>query len=134
MRPNVKKRRGISIAETLVGIFLVALLLTALFNLFPTTIVANRQGSNRLRAVNLAHSTLSEWRVKPFDQLVVGSTQTLPVESIGGVNFERKLLIEPAKFGDPKNVKILEVEVKWEAENQVRTITEDLWIHRLIEE
>lgn len=132
--PRRRDSLGLAIAESLIGIFLVALLLIALFNLFPTTIAANRQGSQKLKAVNLAQSTLSEWRVKPFEQLLVGESENLPEKNVDNVRFHQRISVKAPDFGDSDNLKVLEVMVMWKVGNHNRSIVETLWVHRLIEE
>ena len=126
--------RGVSIAETLIAIFLLALLILAVFNMFPTTVLANRQGSERLQAVNVAQSTLAEARSRPFDELLIGLSETLPEKVARGTHYTPMVRVLPPTEGDPDRLKVLEVTVNWKSRNVDRSITERLWIHRRIEE
>lgn len=123
-----------SVAETLIGIFLLALLILVVFNMFPTTVLANRQGSERLQAVTVAQSALAEARSRPFDQLFVGTVETLPIRKTRGTQYSSELRVLAPDEGDPDRLKVLEVTVTWQARNIERTIQERLWIHRRIEE
>ena len=126
--------RGISIAETLVAIFLLALLILTVFNMFPTTVLANRQGSERLQAVTVAQSALAEARSRPFGNLTIGMVESLPPRTSGGTQFNAELKVLAPNEGDPDRLKVLEVTVTWQARNIERSIQERLWIHRRIEE
>ena len=131
---SMRSERGIAIAETLMGIFLLALLITTVVNLFPTTVLANRQGSERLRALNVAQSILAEQRTRTFEELETGSAEQLPERSVGGETYQPVLKILAPPEGDPDNLKILQVSVFWESQSQKNSLTEEIWIHRLIEE
>ena len=126
--------RGVSIAETLIAILLLALLILVVFNMFPTLVLANRQGSERLQAVAVAQNRLAEARSRPFDQLIVGTTEALPDTQDRGIVYSSVLSILPPESGDPSRLKILEVSVSWTTRNVQRTIREKLWIHKRIEE
>lgn len=123
-----------SIAQTLIAIFLVALLILVIFNLFPTTVLANRQGSERLQASTLAQSALAEARSTPFDKLILGSSLTLPEQQVQGVVYQSVLRVLPPDSGDPTRLKVLEVTVEWRSRNVERSLQERLWVHRRIEE
>ena len=129
-----KCTRGISIAETLIGIFLLALILTVLFNLFPTTVLANRKGTKQLEASNLAQSTLSELRARPFDSLTVGLNESLPEHLAGGNRYQVSFKVLGPEFGDPDNLKVLEVKVEWTSNNQEQILTEKVWVHKVMED
>ena len=123
-----------SIAETLIAIFLVALLILVVFNMFPTTVLANRQGSERLQAVTVAQSGLAEARTRRFDLLVVGSSEALPAKINRGITYNSELTVLSPDKGDPDRLKVLEVTVTWTSRNVTRSISEKLWVHRRIEE
>ena len=126
--------RGVSIAETPIAIFLVALLILVVFNMFPTTVLANRQGSERLQAVTVAQSGLAEARTRRFDLLVVGSAEALSAKTNRGITYNSELKVLPPDKGDPDRLKVLEVTVTWTSRNVKRSISEKLWVHRRIEE
>jgi hypothetical protein len=129
-----RRSRGVSIAETLVAIFLLALLITVVFNLFPTTILANRQGSERLRALNVAQSVLANKRTVAFSDLVVGSSEQLEQREVGGHSYQPTVRILAPSQGDPGNLKVLQVSVAWESKSQKHRLTEEIWIHRVMED
>lgn len=129
-----KRIRGISIAETLIGIFLLALLITVFFNLFPTTVLANRKGTRQLQASDLAHSTLAELRTRPFAELTAGLKESLPDRSVEGTTYQISFEVEDADFGDPQNLKVVTIRVQWTANNQANEHTEKSWIHKVMEE
>jgi len=128
------RNRGVSIAETLISIFLVALLILVVFNLFPTTVLANRQGSERLQAVTVAQSGLAEARTRRFDLLTVGTSEVLPSKVNRGITYDSELKVLSPDKGDSDRLKVLEVTVTWTSRNVKRSISEKLWVHRRIEE
>jgi Tfp pilus assembly protein PilV len=128
------RTRGVSIAETLISIFLLSLLIIVVFNMFPTTVLANRQGSERLQAVTVAQTALAEARSRPFSELSIGTTEPLPENSLRGTKYLSQLKILAPDEGDSDRLKVLEVTVTWQARNIKRSISERLWIHRRIEE
>lgn len=127
-------QRGVAIAETLVAIFLLALLILVVFNLFPTTVMANRQGSERLQALSVAQTALSEARNRPFESLVVGSASSYPDTKADGLVFHTLVKVLPPERGDGTRLKILEVAVSWTSRQGHRSLVERLWVHRRIEE
>lgn len=129
-----RKEIGVAIGETLVGIFLLALVLTALFNLIPTTILANRHGSQKIQADNLAQTTLAQIRTTPFDQLLVGSSQTRPAVKVENVSYIAKVDINGPPHGDPDRLKVVSVEVSWTMGSRVRKVSHELWLHKVIQQ
>lgn len=132
--PKRMKNRGFSIAETLISVFLLALLLIVFFNLFPTTVLANRQGSQQMQAMDLAQSVLAEARTRPFDDLAIGLNETGSVQRIDGTDYQSNLEVIKPDSGDPDQLKVLVATVTWTANNKSKTLQERIWIHRVLEE
>lgn len=128
------RESGVAIGETLVGIFLLALILTALFNLIPTTILANRHGSQRIQADNLAQSTIAEVRTTPFDDLVVGTSTDRPAATVENVSYLTTVSVKAPPQGDPDRLKVVAVDVSWTMGSKVRRVSHELWMHRVIQQ
>lgn len=131
---GMKRTKGFSIAETLISVFLLALLLIVFFNLFPTTVLANRQGSQQMQAMDLAQSVLSEARTRPFDDLTIGLKESGSVQRIDGTDYQTSLEVVKPDSGDPDQLKVLLATVTWTANNKSKNLQERIWIHRVLEE
>lgn len=134
MRVPWSRCRGFSIAETLISVFLLALLLIVLFNLFPTTVLANRQGSQQMQAMDLAQSVLAEARARPFQDLVPGTTETGGPVTMGDTTYTTELVVSPPGTGDPQHLRVLTATINWTANNRPKSLQEKIWVHRIMEE
>lgn len=126
--------RGFSIPETLIGIFVVALVLTALFNMIPTTVLANRHGSQRIQADNVAQSVLAEVRSLPFQSLGLGTVEQRATVKVDNVEFHPKVMVVAPPQGDPSRLKVIRVEVSWLMRDRERSVTHELWLHKIVEQ
>ena len=137
MKPSLIQRtqkRGLSIAESLLSVFLVALLAVVLFNLLPTTVLANRQGNEQLQARSLAQSELAEIRARPFPQLTPGLRETNGPIRLQGNDYHTELLVGTPTNGDPQYMRLLTVTVRWVSNNQNKSLREQIWIHQVMED
>lgn len=106
-------RRGYSFVEIVVAFALLSLMVGIFFNLLPASRLASHRAENRLLASNLAQNLLEERRSRPFDELVVGTTENF-TEVHGRITYNLKLSVSAVSGVDTKYVKQARVEVDWQ--------------------
>ena len=107
--------------------------MAAVFNFFPTTLLANRQGSEQLNALSVANSTLSGARARSFSDLKLSKVEHLTEAIIDGVTYRPVLRVQSPDDIDSSNLRLLEVEVFWKQRGQEKSLKQELLVHRVIE-
>ena len=85
-------RRGHSLAEVVISIFLLGLVVGAILNLWPTSLLSVERNEARMQAMHLAQNALETTAREPFQQLAVRPVQTDTI-SRGGREFTRRLTV-----------------------------------------
>ena len=124
-------KRAFSLAETALSLTLIGLLLLFVLNLFPSALVAQKTAEHRLTASSLARSLLEEQMDQAFGQLPVGLERTLPPVSSGGVEYQPRFTVTASPQADPKYLRVLRLEVRWEFRGQTRLVVREVWKHQL---
>ena len=78
----------------------------------PASRLASHRAENRLQASNIAQNLLEDRRSRPFDELVVGKTESF-TEVHGRITYQVSLKISTVSGVDSKYVKQARVEVDW---------------------
>lgn len=126
-------KRGLTLMETVVSTFIVALVLIALFNLFPTSMYALKQAENQIVADQLAQTWLEMYRAESMDYLNtnVGGPYTLAAKKFGGMTFQSELRIGTPSGTDADLVKSLNVRVTWTFQKRAREVVREAWVSRV---
>ncbi|MCA9790333.1 MAG: hypothetical protein KC910_01005 [Candidatus Eremiobacteraeota bacterium] len=106
------RRAGYSFVEIVVAFALLSLMVGIFFNLLPASRLASHRAENRLQASNIAQNLLEDRRSRPFDELVVGKTESF-TEVHGRITYQVSLKISTVSGVDSKYVKQARVEVDW---------------------
>lgn len=69
---------GLTLAETIIASCLLGLVVLAIFNLLPTSLMAMRQAEQQIRADQIAQETLELARQLPYEDLAVGMPAPQP--------------------------------------------------------
>ncbi|MCA9794781.1 MAG: type II secretion system protein [Candidatus Eremiobacteraeota bacterium] len=85
-------RRGHSLAEVVISIFLLGLVVGAILNLWPTSLLSVERNEARMQAMHLAQNALETTAREPFQQLAARPVQTDTI-SRGGREFTRRLTV-----------------------------------------
>ncbi|MEW6280461.1 MAG: hypothetical protein AB1758_17675 [Candidatus Eremiobacterota bacterium] len=122
-------RRGLTLMETVVSCFVLALVLIALFNIFPTSMYALKQGENQIVADQMAQSVLEVYRADSFEFLDANlGTVTLADQKLGGVTFRSDLEIFNPPGTRDDLVKGLRVTVNWTFQGKIRNVVRETWV------
>ena len=113
--------------EGLFAIFLIGLVVGALFNFYPLSALAVDQAGHRIQAENLASSTMAKERGVPFDKLVPGRQELEPVQR-ENVTYRPSLEIFTIPGRDPQHLKGVRVTVQWAERSGPRQVAYELWL------
>ncbi|MGE0489084.1 MAG: hypothetical protein AB7S38_07700 [Vulcanimicrobiota bacterium] len=119
-------KRGHSLAEVVISIFLLGLVVGAILNLWPTSLLSVERNEARMQAMHLAQNGLETVAREPFQKLLVRPVQ---VETIGrdGRDFVRRLTVT----GLGPSLCELVVEVSWEDHGRQARVEERLFVSEL---
>lgn len=125
------RRRGISLLEVVFSLFLVALVILVLTNLFPTSALAVRRAENRVQADLLAEAITAEQASRPFEELVVSPERDLGPAQREGVRLLPSLEVFQPPESQPEHLRGLRVTVRWTERGAVRSVVHELWVTRV---
>ena len=117
-----------SLAETILASCILGLVVLAIFNLLPGSLLAMRQAEHQIRAQQLAQELLEKTRERPFEELLVGrpTPQPLP-EDAAGVTFTPALEIYQIPATDPDLIKRIRVTVDWRFRGMTRQVSQETY-------
>lgn len=121
-----RRQRGLSTTETIFSLFVVTLLVVLVLNLFPATMLGIRRNEHRLQAEEVAQSTLDQYQVKAFDELVLGNT-ALP--SVRLQNFEYTVAVRVSEdtVQPSDRLRNIKVTVGWVHRGKTEQLSRDVW-------
>lgn len=65
----MRQRRGFTLIETIFATFIISVVIVAIFDLFPSSMVAIKRSEMQIEANDIAQSVLEDMRAVPFDSL-----------------------------------------------------------------
>lgn len=122
------RARGFSLIETILATFVLSLITMAVFNIFPSSVMAVKRGEMELEADSLAQQLLEEYRSKPFETLTLGPGPALPPVSVAGTTFEVQARVNSVVGSDANHLKAVEVTVDWTHSAKSHRIIREAWI------
>lgn len=112
----MRSNQAVSIAESVLAVFLLSLTVVLIFNLFPRSMATLRVSGQKLQADAVADSVLEDYMVVAFKDLNPGPPVTLPKVPGRGTEFEPTVQIfdmtGPAGV-DQTMIKRIKVTVRW---------------------
>jgi Tfp pilus assembly protein PilV len=125
LRPK-SPRRGLSLVETTMAGFVIALAVIFVANLIPTTMLALRSSETRTQANLLAQSLLEGMRSVPFSRLAA-----IPAGQVKSDNviLSYQSFVEDVTDADPKFLKRIRVEVTWTIRSKERRVSREALVH-----
>jgi Tfp pilus assembly protein PilV len=100
--------RGFTLIEGLVACFILSTVMMAAIGLYPSSVLATIEASNRTTASGVASMALEDARMQDFNAIPLGKT-TLPDQTLDGTVYHALLEVEaPAA-----DVKRIQVTVQW---------------------
>ncbi|MBI3925991.1 MAG: prepilin-type N-terminal cleavage/methylation domain-containing protein [Armatimonadetes bacterium] len=124
-------RRGFSLLETVVAGSLLALVMLLLFNLFPSSMLALRQGEQQIQADAVAQSALDQVRSEGYGKLQPGEVRRLQPVRRGSLVYTPTLEVFQVADADPNLLKGLRTTVSWQERGESRQVVHEIWIHGL---
>ena len=104
-------RRGVAILETVISIVLLGMLLGALFNFLPTSLLTTDRAGHRMQAQAMADSSLEGLRAQPFSELSAGvKTASRRVDKVDYL-ITVEVFVVPGH--DPSRLKGVRTQVAW---------------------
>lgn len=122
------KARGFSLIETILATFVLSLITMAVFNIFPSSVMAVKRGEMELEADSLAQQQLEECRARPFDTLTVGPLPAVAPVTVTGTTFAIRGRVRPVAGSSVDHLKAIEVTVEWTHSAKSHTIIREAWI------
>lgn len=120
------KRRGLAVLEALLTIFLLGLVLGALFNFLPVSLLTSERSGRRLQAQALADNQLEQMRALPFAQLRP-SLAVKQVE-IAGQRYELTSEVFLVTGHQSNRLKGLRCLVKWSDRSLKNQLENEVWV------
>ncbi|MEW6281480.1 MAG: hypothetical protein AB1758_22915 [Candidatus Eremiobacterota bacterium] len=122
-------RRGVTLAESILAVFLLSLIVVLIFNLYPASIASLRVSGQKLQADSVAGSILEDYMARSFTQLVVGPPQALPPVPGKGVTFQPEVEIfevtQPADV-DRTRIRGIRVTVRWSQNSRNHSVVREI--------
>lgn len=120
--------RGFSLVETILAAFILSLITMAVFNIFPSSVMAVKRGEMELEADSIAAQILEEHRARPFEELVLAGPAPLAPLTLGGTKFEPFLQIDDVPGCSDQHLRAVRVEVRWSHSGKSYSLAREAWI------
>ncbi len=121
------RRRGFSLLEIVISLFLLSAVVIMVLNLYPSTLLGMHHNRNRTQAELQASSALAQVRQSTFDDMPIGLDKILSKTKVEGVEYTTRLQVLKATRGDPDRLRVIRITTSWDDKHQV---TRELWIPR----
>ena len=121
-------RRGHSLIEAVLATFLLGLVVVLLLNLLPTSWWSIKKSEFRSQAASIAQSVISRAQAGAFEELQVGTTQTLPTVTRGGIDYTVRQTVGTVGTRPPELLKSLRVTVSWATKDGEKTLTREIYL------
>lgn len=119
--------RGVTLAESILAVFLLSLIVLLIFNLYPTAMVSLRGSGQNLQANDVADSVMDEYQEKRFTSLVAGPPTVLPKRPGRGTEFTPTVEIFEVNRPnvDKDRIKGIRVTVTWVDHGQTKKLVRE---------
>lgn len=124
-------RRGLSLMEIIVSMFVLGMVMIALFNLYPTSVLAVRRAEQQILANSVARSIVDRSLAGPYSALEVDTTTDLPAEVREGTTFTPTVAVFDVPGQDVNLIKRLRVTVTWEERGVQKEVVHEVLVTSL---
>lgn len=125
----MQRSRGVTLAESVLAIFLLALTVVLVFNLYTRSMATLRVSAQKLQADAIAQSILEDQMARKFVELEVNGPTVLPLLDGKGTRFEPTVEIfnmtEPPGV-DTTLIKRIKVTVRWKDRTREYTLIREM--------
>lgn len=118
---------GMSLVETIFAFFLMTLVILAVINLFPSSLMANRRSELSLQANALADQALEKARAGGFTSLTQG-VRPAEVVKVDSVSYTRIFQVSPVPGQDFNALRSLKVRVRWTVAGHPQELVREVWV------
>lgn len=122
-----QKRSGMSLVETILAFFLMTMVILAVINLFPSSLMANRRSELSLQANSLADQVLEKARAGGFSKLVRGKAAPVTVK-IDSVSYTQVFEVGEVPDQDFDSLRSLKVRITWMAAGHPEELVREVWV------
>lgn len=122
-----RRRLGMSLVETIFAFFLMTLVILAVINLFPSSLMANRRSELSLQANALADQALEKARASGFMSLTQG-VRPAEVVKVDSVSYTRIFQVSPVPGQDFNSLRSLKVRVRWTVAGHPQELVREVWV------
>lgn len=130
----MRRRRGLSLLETVFASGLLAGVVFMLFNLYPASALAVRRSQDHLQADQIAQTLIALYQAEPFshlDDLQSKGTWSIPEMAVAGTNTRFKPTLQ-VLYGpdnsDREVLRLLRVTVNWSWVRGVQSVTQEIYL------
>lgn len=121
--------RGVTLAESVLAIFLLALTVVLVLNLYTRSMATLRVSAQKIQADALAQSILEDYMAVRFADLKVAPPLVLPKVPGKGTEFEPTVEILDMTYPtgvDPTMIKRIKVTIRWQDRGMERVLVREL--------
>ncbi len=122
-----QKRSGMSLVETIFAFFLMTIVILAVINLFPSSLLANRRSELSLQANALADQVLEKARAGGFSKMVRGQAAPVTVQ-IDSVPYTQVFEVSDVPGQDFNSLRSLKVRITWTAAGHPEELVREVWV------
>ncbi|MFN8612626.1 MAG: hypothetical protein U0931_34120 [Vulcanimicrobiota bacterium] len=122
-----RRRAGMSLVETIFAFFLMTMVILAVINLFPSSLMANRRSELSLQANALADQVLEKARASGFTQLTRGKRPPVTVE-VESVSYTQVFEVNEVPGQDFNSLRSLKVRVTWSVAGHPQELVREVWV------
>lgn len=128
MERSVRSETALTLAETIIASCLLGLVVLAIFNLLPASLMTMRQAEHQIRADQIAQEALEIHRQLPYENLAVGmpATQPAPVTE-AGVTFRPALEIYQVPSTNVDRILRIRVVVEWRFRGLTKRVSQETY-------
>ena len=118
----MRRRHGLSLAELVISIVILALLSVLLVGVIPATILGQRSASERATATLLIQAAVERTRKQPFDEIAAIAFE----KKLNGRDYKIATTVDEALGSDgsvldENMVKAITVKVEWKAKGGIKS-------------
>ncbi|MBS2039744.1 type II secretion system protein [bacterium] len=116
-----------SLVETIFAFFIMTLVILAVINLFPSSLMANRRSELSLQANALADRVLEEARAGGFSQLTAGVRPPVTVQ-VDSVAYTQVFQVGQVPGQDFNSLRSLKVRITWSVAGHPQELVREVWV------
>ena len=122
------RRRGLTLVEMILAVFLLSEVMMMLFNLYPSSLASVARSDQTVQADLIAQSLLDNAQANPFASLTAGYSQDLPAQTLNGTSYSPHMDVLTVASRDPSLLLSLRVTVSWSVHAILHQTVCETWV------